>query len=65
MTKQLLSPAEIDQFIYLLKDVFTYISNLKQKNALAADIEYPKLPSKLTESLAIRLLRRDLVPRLK
>jgi hypothetical protein len=65
MARQLLSPAEIDHFIFLLKDVFTYISNLKEKNPLAADIQYPKLPSKLTESLAIHLLRRDLIPELK
>jgi hypothetical protein len=65
MARQLLSPAEIDQFIFLLKDVFTYISNLKEKNPLAADIQYPKLPSKLTESLAIHLLRHDLIPELK
>ena len=65
MARQLLSPIEISQFILLLKDVFTYISNLKEKNPLAADIQYPKLPSKLTESLAIHLLRSGLISDLK
>jgi len=65
MARRLLSPAEIDQFLFLLKDVFTYISNLKEKNPLAADIQYPKLPPKLTESLAIHVLRGDLISELK
>lgn len=65
MARQLLSATEIDQFVFLLKDVFTYISNLKEKNPLAADIQYPKLPPKLTESLAIHLLRRGLITELK
>jgi hypothetical protein len=65
MARQLLSATEIDQFVFLLKDVFTYISNLKEKNPLAADIQYPKLPPKLTESLAIHLLRCGLIPELK
>lgn len=65
MPKQLLSATEIDRFVFLLKDVFTYISNLKEKNPLAADIQYPKLPPKLTESLAIHLLRHGLIPELK
>lgn len=64
MAKQLLSLAEIGQFVFLLKDVFTYISNLKEKNPLAKDIQYPKLPPKLAESLAIHLLRGGLVPEL-
>jgi hypothetical protein len=65
LARKLLSPPEIDQFVFLLKDVFTYISNLKERNPLAADIQYPKLPPKLTESLAIHLLRSGLIPELK
>ncbi len=65
MARQLLSPIEINQFVLLLKDVFTYISKLKEKNPLAADIQYPKLPPKLTESLAIHLLRSGLISELK
>jgi len=65
MARKPLSPPEIDQFVFLLKEVFTYISNLKEKNPLAADIQYPKLPPKLTESLAIHLLRGGLIPELK
>lgn len=61
MPKQLLSLAEIDQFIPLLKDVFSYISNLKKQNPLAYDIQYPKLPPKLTESLAVHQLRSGLI----
>ena len=58
MTKKLLSPTEIQQLISLLKGVFAYISDLKVKNPLAANIQYPKLPPVLTESLAIHLLRK-------
>jgi len=65
LPKQLLTPTEINQLIILLKDVFTYISNLKDGNPLASDIQYPKLPPRLTESLAIHLLRRGLIPELK
>lgn len=64
MGRQLLSPAEIDNFIALLKDVFAYISLLKEKNPLARDIQFPKLPPKLTESIAIHLLRSGLIPEL-
>jgi hypothetical protein len=65
LRRQILSPAEIEKLVLLLKGVFTYISDLKQKNALAADIQYPKLPPKLTESLAIHLLRTGLITELK
>lgn len=61
MGKQILSPVEIDELVKLLKSVFAYISDLKEKNRLAADIQYPKLPPKLTESIAIHLLRRRLI----
>jgi hypothetical protein len=64
MARQLLSATEIDRFVILLKDVFAYISNLKEKNPLASDIQYPKLPPKLTESLAIHLLRDGLISEL-
>jgi hypothetical protein len=61
VTKQLLSPLEIEELVKLLKDVFAYITELKEKNRLAADIQYPKLPPKLTESIAIHLLRQGLI----
>jgi hypothetical protein len=53
--KQLLSPNEIKQLIALLKVVFEYITEL-QINPTGKNIQYPKLPPKLTESLAIYLL---------
>ncbi len=65
MARQLLSPREINQFVLLLNDVFNYITNLKKSNPLAADIQYPKLPPKLTESLAIHLLRGGLITEVK
>src|SRR2546422_4415211 len=58
MTKKPLSPTEIQQLIILLRGVFAYISDLKAKHPLAAQIQYPKLPPGLTESLAIHLLRK-------
>ena len=64
MPRKLLSPAEIDQFVILLKNVFDYISSLKEKNPLAEDIQYPKLPPKLTESIAMHLLRAGLIAEL-
>jgi len=45
----------------LLKDVFAYISNLKERYPLAKDIQFPKLPPKLPESIAIHLLRGGLI----
>ena len=65
MARRLLSAREISQFVLLLDDVFTYITNLKERNPLAADIQYPKLPPKLTESLAIHLLQGGLISELK
>jgi len=61
VTKKLLSPAEIQQLIQLLKGVFVHISDLKAENPLAKYIQYPKLPPSLTESLAIRLLRMGVI----
>jgi hypothetical protein len=65
MAKQLLSPGEIEELVSLLKEVFAYISDLKERNPIAADIQYPKLPPKLTESLAIHMLRTGLIPDLR
>jgi hypothetical protein len=64
MARKLLSADEINQFIILLREVFTYITDLKESHALAADIQYPKLPPKLSESIAIHLLQRGVIPQL-
>lgn len=39
--------------------------SLKEGNPLARDIQFPKLPPRLTESIAIHLLRAGLIPELK
>ena len=57
MTKKLLSSVKIQQLISL-RGIFACVSDLKVKNPLAAHIQYPKLPPRLTESLAIHLLRK-------
>ncbi|MDG6926761.1 MAG: hypothetical protein JRN09_09445 [Nitrososphaerota archaeon] len=45
--------------------MFAYISNLKAAHPLARDIQFPKLPPKLTESIGIHLLRGGLIPELQ
>lgn len=66
MVRELLSIKDIKELNKLLRQVFNYITNLKTKDRLADKIKYPQLPSILTESLAIHLLKKELIiPKLK
>lgn len=58
MPRQPLSITDIKELDSLLREVFDYIIDLRKKNRLAYNIQYPKIPSILTESLAIHLLNR-------
>jgi hypothetical protein len=64
MSRELISTQEIKELNKLLRQVFEYITNLKNKNRLANKIKYPQLPSILTESLAIHLLKKGIIPEL-
>jgi hypothetical protein len=61
MAKELLSIGDIKRLNKLLRQVFEYINNLRKENDLAVKIKYPQLPSVLSESLAIHLLKKRLI----
>ncbi len=65
MPRQLLSISEIKELNKLLREVFSYITKTKENNPLGNKIKYPQLPSILTESLAIHLLKnKKILPNL-
>ena len=61
MTKKELSVQEVAELLGLFSEVFVYISELKRKKKLAENIQYPKLPSILTESIILHLLRQHII----
>ena len=61
MTKKELSVQEVAELLGLFSEVFVYISKLKRKKKLAENIQYPKLPSILTESIILHLLRQHII----
>ncbi len=66
MPRELLSIENIKELNRLLRDVFNYINRLKKENKLANKIKYPQLPSIITESLALHLLKkREIIKELK
>ena len=65
MPRELISTKEIKELNELLRQVFEYIINLKKGYKLADKIKYPQIPSILTESLAIHLLKKgEIIPEL-
>jgi hypothetical protein len=64
MAKELLSIQDIKELNDLLRQVFRYITNLKSTHRLADKIKYPQIPSILSESLVIHLLKRNILPEL-
>lgn len=61
LSKTCLRWNEIVELTDLLTEVFSFISNLRNDNPLAKRIQYPKIPSILSESLCI-LEREKLFP---
>lgn len=59
--RQLLSSHEIAKLIELLRDEFAHLESLRRTQPLAAYIQFPKIPSILTESIAERALTKGLV----
>ena len=59
--KKVLSLEEMERLQELLNEVFGYITNLKAKHKLAESIQYPKIPSDLSESAVVHL-RHKLFP---
>ena len=58
MPQKLLSVQEIKKLDKLLHRVFDFIKKLKNQYSLANRIKNPQLPSSLTESLTIHLLKK-------
>jgi hypothetical protein len=58
MPKELLSVQKIKKLDKLLHKVFDFIKDLKKQYLLADKIKNPQLPSSLTESLTIHLLKK-------
>jgi hypothetical protein len=57
MTRTLLSLDEIKELCEIVSNVFSYIKNLKDEKELSKHIQYPKIPSILSESIIIHLIR--------
>ncbi|PCI28574.1 hypothetical protein COB55_03705 [Candidatus Wolfebacteria bacterium] len=57
--KEKLSIEEIHKLISLMREGFSYLSKLKEKDPVGKHINYFKVPSTLSESIAIHLLRRQ------
>jgi hypothetical protein len=54
--KQPLSKDEIRNLIKLLREVFKYFQTLRNSSELAKEIQFPKIPPKLSESLIWHLI---------
>ncbi len=56
MPKERLTKNEIIELSALLKEVFAYLNELKQRNQLASRIQYPKIPPIFSESMIMHLI---------
>jgi hypothetical protein len=56
--KRLLSPDEMLKLVNLMKEAFDQIARLRTTDPLAEWIQYPKVPSVLSESLIVHLINR-------
>lgn len=56
MSKPPLSKEEIRDLINLLREIFTYFQNLRSRTKLAEKIQFPKIPSVLSESIIYHLI---------
>ncbi len=64
--RRLLTTNEIKEMVSLIRQDFQYKISLRKENILAEKIKFTPLPSSLTESLAIHLLRKlSILPELK
>jgi len=61
LTKILLNKQEIFELKNALSEVFDKITNLKENCIMAKNIQYPKIPSLLTESLCIHLIKKGII----
>ena len=56
MTRRLLDEGEIRELIALIRDLFAHQETNRASNPLAKLIQFPKVPSSLSESLAVHLI---------
>lgn len=62
-SRRILTLHEIRDLAGLLRSVFSRIAEIRRDNPLARHIQFPKIPSILSESLAVHLLRSgDVLP---
>jgi len=59
--KNVLEPDEMLRLIHNLREVFAYIEYLKRRDTTAWYIKRPQIPSILTESLAVHLIRKGML----
>jgi hypothetical protein len=52
---------EIRRLLAQLRDVFTYIGELRRADAIAAEIQFPTVPPRLSESLAVEMIRNGAI----
>lgn len=58
VSEEVLSGDEIESALRTLRTAFDCISDLRAKSSFAKHINYPKMPSILTESLTVHLIRQ-------
>jgi len=66
MARELLSLEEMKSLTRLFRDVFAYTESIKAQSGIAVHIQRPKVPTILTESLVVHLMKEeDLIPEMK
>ena len=61
MSKTLLNKHEILELKDALTEVFNKITTMKTNSVIAKHIQYPKIPSSLTESICIHLIKKGII----
>lgn len=59
--REVLSGVQIKTLLGLLRTAFDCVSDLRKRSPLANSINFPKLPSALTESLVVHLIRQGVI----
>lgn len=54
-----LSKKQIFEFIIVLRAHFTFHENIRESDPISKNIQYPKTPQKLSESLILHLIQND------
>lgn len=57
MARETLPPTDIKKLIYLMRNTFAHLRQLKRRKNLAKHIQYPKIPPILGESLVMHMIK--------